>query len=291
MSFTGPTRSWIESRLSLIIVLFAATFIASARSQEVEDVSPSVSLLRTARVVILIGEDEYQTWETLPAFAASELRPPAYDVRLVHEDPGDKHLFPNLIGTLRNADLLVVSVRRRALPQEQLEAIRTHLNTGKPLIGLRTASHAFAVRGADRQVLIDHPERAEWASFDAEVLGGNYTGHHGAGPITVLRPVPAAARHPVLAGFPVTAVSDDGLFESVASLYRTSPLATGATPLLTGKIPGQPPEPVAWTHSYGPQKARVFYTSLGHPQDFKNPVFRRLLLNAIGWALDRPVTP
>jgi type 1 glutamine amidotransferase len=291
MHFAGPSRRWIKSRLRVVVVLLAAAFIASARSQEVQDRSPPDPALRTARLVILIGEDEYQTWETLPTFAASELRPPTYDVRLVHEDPSDKHLFPDLIEALRDADLLVVSVRRRALPREQLDAIRTHLNTGKPLIGLRTASHAFAVRGADRQVLIDHPERAEWAAFDAEVLGGNYTGHHGAGPVTVVRPVPAAARHPVLAGLPVTADPDERLFESVASLYRASPLAATATPLLTGKISGQPAEPVAWTHSYGPQMARVFYTSLGHAQDFENPLFRRLLLNAIAWALDRSISP
>ena len=55
--------------------------------------------------------------------------------------------------------------------------------------------------------------------------------------------------------------------------------------LLVGTIPGKEPEPVAWTNTY--KKSRVFYTSLGHPDDFANPQFRRLLVNAISWTLDK----
>jgi type 1 glutamine amidotransferase len=64
-------------------------------------------------------------------------------------------------------------------------------------------------------------------------------------------------------------------------------LENGTTPLLMGTIPGAPPEPVAWTHTYGSEQARVFYTSLGHPDDFKNAEFRRLLLNGVEWAIAR----
>jgi hypothetical protein len=71
------------------------------------------------------------------------------------------------------------------------------------------------------------------------------------------------------------------------SLYKVSPLEKGTTPLLTGSIPGQPPEPIAWTHTYGPKRARIFFTSFGHPDDFKNAEFRRLLSNGIAWALGK----
>jgi len=57
--------------------------------------------------------------------------------------------------------------------------------------------------------------------------------------------------------------------------------------LLTGTIPNKEAEPVAWTNIY--KKARVFYTSLGHPDDFNNPQFRRLLINAVFWAMNKPV--
>ena len=58
-------------------------------------------------------------------------------------------------------------------------------------------------------------------------------------------------------------------------------------PLLVGTIPGEASEPIAWTNTYGPKRARIFYTSMGDPDDFKNPEFRRLLLNSIAWALNR----
>jgi type 1 glutamine amidotransferase len=56
--------------------------------------------------------------------------------------------------------------------------------------------------------------------------------------------------------------------------------------LVIGSIPGRPEEPVAWVHAYGPKQARVFYTSLGHPDDFGQASFRRLLLNGLNWALE-----
>jgi len=56
---------------------------------------------------------------------------------------------------------------------------------------------------------------------------------------------------------------------------------------LLGSIPEQTPEPVAWVNQCG--KARVFYTSLGHPEDFQDASFRRLLANGILWSLDKPV--
>ena len=74
-------------------------------------------------------------------------------------------------------------------------------------------------------------------------------------------------------------------FTGQGSLYKTSPLAASARPLLMGKIPGHPAEPVAWVNLVG--TSRVFYTSLGHPGDFDNASFRRLLRNAVFWALNR----
>ncbi|MCP5519905.1 MAG: ThuA domain-containing protein, partial [Verrucomicrobiales bacterium] len=53
----------------------------------------------------------------------------------------------------------------------------------------------------------------------------------------------------------------------------------------------EPAEPVAWTRLYGPKQARVFYTSLGHPDDFKEAGFRRLLLNGVLWAMHERVPP
>lgn len=234
---------------------------------------------RRPKVVCVIGEDEYKTWETLPEFAERDLRWRGLDVRIVQADPANKHHFPGLVEAVGDADLVVVSIRRRALPKEQLDALRAHLAAGKPLLGIRTASHAFAPRGEDVN------QGDAWPGFDPDVLGGNYQGHHGSGPRATISLAPGAEKNPILTG-----VRIEGLVSS-GSLYRVNPLARGTTPLLLGSVPDKPAEPVAWTHSFGPARARVFYTSLGHPDDFKEAAFRRLLLNGILWSMDRPIPP
>jgi nicotinamidase-related amidase/type 1 glutamine amidotransferase len=231
------------------------------------------------QAVFLIGEDEYKTWETLPLFAKKDLTWRGVQVSLVQQSSADKNQFPGLIDALRDADVLLVSVRRRALPAEQINAIRAHLEAGKALVAIRTASHAFAPRGKDAEA------GASWETFDPEVLGGNYAGHHGAGARTAIAPAPGAENHSILTGIDLSQLVGHG------SLYKVSPLSSSATPLLIGSIPQQPAQPVAWTHRFGKNKARVFYTSLGHPDDFRESMFRRLLLNAILWSVEQPIPP
>lgn len=239
---------------------------------------------RRPRVVLWIGEDEYRTAETLPRFAAQELAWRGLETAVVAEDPARKHHFPGLVEALRGADLVVLSTRRRALAPAELTALRAHPDAGKPLVGLRTASHAFAPRGED-QARAGAEGLVAWPEFDAQVLGGNYRGHYGAGPPTRLRTAPGAEGHPVLTGVRAEDWTGHG------SLYRCGPPAADATVLLWGEIPGEPAEPVAWVRRYGPRQARIFYTSLGHPEDFAEAGFRRLLLNGLLWALDQPVPP
>lgn len=229
-----------------------------------------------AKLVIMIGEDEYHTWETLPAFATSDLEPQGHKVTIIHADKADKNSFPGIEAALRDADLLLISVRRRTPPREQLDAVRAFVAGGKPVIGIRTASHAFALRPKDK---VADARLEVWQEFDAEVLGGNYTNHHRGEDKTIVTAAPGAEAHAILAGIKLTELVGHG------TLYKNTPLAATATPLLVGTIPNQPSEPIAWTHQFGPHKARVFYTSLGHADDFKDSAFRRLMMNAIGWAL------
>lgn len=231
------------------------------------------------KVVFLIGEDEYKTWDTLPVFAEKFVDWRGLETAVIQQNPDDKHDFPGLNDALKDADLLVVSVRRRGLAKEQLDAVRAHLNRGRPLVGLRTTSHAFDPRGADANI------GTAWPEFDAEVLGGNYTGHHGHGPVTKTLLPADAALHPILTGVNVDALDGHG------SLYKAGPLKPGATPVLLGAIEGKPSEPVAWVNTFGPRDARIFYTSFGHEDDFADPQFRRLLLNGILWSLNQPIPP
>jgi type 1 glutamine amidotransferase len=224
------------------------------------------------KLVMLIAEQEYETATTLPAFATAQL---AKEFRVVTVTgsiaPGANALDP--IGEVADADVLLVSVRRRTPPEAQLAAIRRHVAAGKPVVGLRTASHAFAL-GRGQKLAAGN---ADWPAWDAEVLGGNYANHHGAGPkTTVTLAANARADHPILRGVNLPFTSD-------SSLYKNTPLRPGAQALLTGTIPGQPAEPIAWVFTRQ-DGGRTFYTSLGGPGDFNDPAFVRLLRNGIMWA-------
>ena len=231
---------------------------------------------QAANLVFMIGEDEYLTWETLPAFAKSDVEPAGHKVTIIHADSADKNNFPGIVEALKDADLLLVSVRRRTPLKDQLDAVRAYLATGKPLLGIRTASHAFALRPGDK---VADDQHANWQEFDPEVLGGSYSNHHKGEDKTICTVSAGAESHDILKGITIGEIIGNG------TLYKNTPLAKTATPLLIGTIPNQPAEPVAWTHSFGPKQAKVFYTSLGHVGDFKEPAFRKLMMNAIAWAL------
>jgi len=229
----------------------------------------------------MIGEEEYHTWETLPEFAKADLEPLGYRTTFIVADAADKNSFPGLVDALRDADLLFLSVRRRTPQAAQLDAVRAYLASGRPLVGIRTACHAFIVQGdrpADRKL-------EDWPEFGPDVIGSHYTRHFNDAPMAKIAVAPGAEGHPILRGLSAAALG------GATTLYSVNPLAEGAVPLLLTAIPGHPVETVAWTHDYGPNRARIFYTQLGAPNDFQNPEFRRFLVNSVAWALGRSGTP
>lgn len=233
---------------------------------------------RRPHVAIVMAEDEYQTEQTLPKFAAQELGK-EFQVSLVFGDEKDRTNIPGL-EVLDQADVVLLSVRRRTLQKEQLDIVRKFVADGKAVVGIRTTSHAFALRGD-----ATGPEGTDmWPQFDAEVLGGNYQLHHKVGPQVVLSLADKSEGHPIFRGV------DPAEFVSFSSLYLNSPLQPNAKPLLIGTIPDKAPEPVAWTHT-SPGGGRVFYTSLGGVKDFEQPQFRRFLANGIRWAAGLDVNP
>jgi type 1 glutamine amidotransferase len=211
-------------------------------------------------IVLISGEFEYKSAETLPLF--KRFLETNYDFNCIYLERTQGEDIPGL-DALEKADLVLLFARRMTLPENQLGKIKRYVESGKPLIGLRTASHAFE----------------NWKEWDHDVLGGNYHNHHSNELVATIKTVPEAARHPILKGV-------EKEFVAGGSLYRNAPLPASSTVLLTGSVTNFPTEPVAWTHSY--KGARIFYTSLGHPKDFENPSFRRLLINAIFWTLNRP---
>jgi hypothetical protein len=233
------------------------------------------------RIVFMIGEDEYHTWETLPEFAKSDLEPLGYRTAVIQAEAADKNNFPGLASALRGADLLFLSVRRRTPPIAQLDAVRTYLDSGRPLVGIRTACHAFLLVGAKPT----DPKLEAWPEFGPEVIGSHYTRHYPDALIATVTVASGAESHSILRGVSAAALGGN------ASLYAVSPLAEGAVPLLVTTVPGYPSEAIAWTHAYGANRARIFYTQLGVPKDFQNPAFRQLLVNGVAWALGKSGTP
>ncbi len=234
----------------------------------------------TERVVFIIAENEYDAANTLPEFA-TELED-VYGLECEIVQGGDNDI-PGM-EVLENADLAVIYVRRQVLRAEQMKYLRDYVASGKPVVGIRTASHAFSLNQEKPPAGL-----TDWPEFDRDVLGGNYHMHHGNkgadDPFTYVWVKEGMESHAILAGVPA------GEFRVPSWLYKTSPLAKTATVLMMGRVGDRKPfEPVTWTniHTGG---GRVFYTSLGHPDEFKMRVFRRLLTNGIFWALDKKMPP
>ena len=135
--------------------------------------------------------------------------------------------------------------------------IRRYVEAGKPVVGIRTASHAFDARGKAPQ------GHAEWPTFDPDVLGGHYTGHHA----NDLKPRVTDGQgrrgpsHPRGRETP---------FTGQGSLYKTSPLAASARALLVGEIPGHPAEPVAWVNLVGTRRGLLHLA--GPSRRFREPL-------------------
>ena len=242
----------MNQRLSLLFTLCLALTASAA--------APS----KKPTIVLVSGEYEYHSAETLPVF--KKFLEANYSLNCVYLARPAATNDQTIAGleALEKADLAVIFIRRMTLPEEQLARFRKFADAGKPIVGIRTASHSFQ----------------NWKEWDHDVLGGNYQNHYAGNLMPVIRVVPEAAGHAILKGVPAE-------FKTSGSLYKNAPLPAGSTPLLMGTIEGKPTEPVAWTHSY--KGGRVFYTSLGHPADFEVPAFRQLIVNAIYFGLGQPV--
>jgi type 1 glutamine amidotransferase len=225
-------------------------------------------------IVFLISEDpnNYEAHLTIPQFADFLKKQNGFEVTVI-QGKGDHQAFefPGL-EVLSEADLLVVFFRRVALPKEQLNSIKQFLKQGKPLVGIRTANHAFSVMEG---TIPDGYQ--DWWGFVPEILGSENRGYGPTEAGTEVDIFPGSENHFILKGV------DPFPWHSEGNVYYASPLLDkDADVLLTGKA-GEKTEPVAWTRKAG--KSRVFYTSLGYPKDFEIPQFRQILSNGILWAL------
>lgn len=226
-------------------------------------------------ILFLISEDphNYEAHKTIPRFAKMLNREHDFETTVI---PGEGELtsfhFPGLTEAISEADLLVIFFRRIALPDDQLEAIQTFLQSGNPLVGIRTANHAFSVRDSDGTMPDGY---SDWWGFVSDILGVENQGY---GPVEIgtrVNIVSELEDHPVLNG-------QRTQWHSTGNVYHNELLDENATVLMTGTVEDQV-EPITWTRYAG--ESRIFYTSLGHPADFGVSYYRELLVNGIKWGL------
>lgn len=246
-------------------------------------------------IAFVIAENEYHANQTLPAFAHELLLTKGVNCEFALGKPeytGEGiHNIENL-QILKDADLTVIQVRRRALPSAQMSLIKEYANSGKPILGLRTASHAFnanqvvpnsggGVASATGKVseFLD-----QWPEFDKEVLGGNYVGHYGQMKVgIVFSVVPGMENHPLFKG--VSPEDFTGPVITLHTLYENRPLrSSNIQVLLLGAIPDKPVEPVLWINNR--EKGKVIYTSMGHWSDWRIEKFRKIMFNSVDFLLN-----
>ncbi len=274
------------------------------------------------KVVLVSGDEEYRSEEALPQLGRILAKHHGFNcVVLFAIDPKTGEINPNVnnnipgLENLADADLMIIATRFRNLPPEQMAHIDGYLKKGKPVIGLRTATHAFNMDGKHPYARYGNgypgngAEKA-WADggFGRMVLGEKWINHHGnhGSEATRGRMAPGAGDHPILTG-----VKDGAVFGPTDVYGVRLPLPGDSQPLLLGEVvagmkpedpavagkKNQPMMPVAWTKTYtapgGDAKGRVFTTTMGSSTDLVNEPFRRLLVNAAYWATgnESKITP
>jgi type 1 glutamine amidotransferase len=238
-------------------------------------------------VVFVTGDHEYSSEATMPLIAA-ELEK-NYGIRaVVLKSSPDQNAEENIPGLeiLQEADLAVFFLRWRRLPADQVKFIDDYLKSGKPRMGFRTSTHSF-----------NYPkghELEKWNAFGERAFGAppGWGGtaahtHYGHESTTDVSVIAEAAKHPVLTGVEKT-------FHVNSWLYKVLPdyPVKGTKWLLMGKSVNPNAaaieNPVAWTWLTETNQ-RVFFTTLGHPEDFQLEPVQRLTINAIHWTLGLPV--
>ncbi|MCY3970557.1 MAG: ThuA domain-containing protein [Acidobacteria bacterium] len=257
------------------------------------------------KVVLIAGDEEYRSEEAMPMLGKLLSVRHGFECVVLFSidaetgaiDPEEQTNIPGL-EALDDADLMVIATRFRELPDQQMKHIVDYVESGRPIVGLRTATHAFAY-----QRNLDSPY-AHWSfrseswpgGFGQQVLGDTWINHHGRHGQESTRGVvaPGAADHPILRGV------DD--VWGPTDVYGLRNLGDDANVLLLGAVlagmsPDDPPVdgpkndpmvPIAWTRSYtgaGGKTARVVTTTMGASTDFESEGLRRLLVNAVYWGL------
>jgi type 1 glutamine amidotransferase len=252
------------------------------------------------RIVLVSGDEEYRSEQMMPELARILARRHGFDCTVLFAiDPRDGTINPNYtsnipgLEALDSADLLILFTRFRDLPDAQMKHFVDYVGSGRPIVAIRTATHAFDLKSSATYRRYSWDSK-EWdGGFGRQILGETWIAHHGRHAVESTRGVfaPDAAGHPILRGI------RDGEIWAPSDVYKVRlPLPAGTQPLVLGEIlqgmkesdaavqdaRNSPMMPVAWTRT---GSRRVFTTTMGSAQDLLNEAFRRLVVNAAYWAL------
>ncbi len=259
-------------------------------------------------IVLISGDDEYRSEEALPQLAKILSTHHGFKCTVLFAiDPKDGTIKPdyqeNIPGleALKTADLAIFFLRFRNLPDDQMKLVVDYVESGKPIMGLRTATHSFDLRSSKTFGKYTWAGREEgWdGGFGRQVLGETWVSHHGNHGSQSCRGIiaPGQADSPILRGI------KDGDIWGPTDVYGVRlPLPGDSKPLVMGQVlvgmksddkpldgdKNNPMMPIAWTKSYkgsSGKVSRVFTTTMGASLDLLNEGVRRLLVNATYWSL------
>ncbi|MBX3450157.1 MAG: ThuA domain-containing protein [Planctomycetaceae bacterium] len=257
-------------------------------------------------IVLVSGDDEYRSEEACPQLAKILSKHHGFRCTVLFAiNPETGEIQPdyqkNIPGleALKTADLMICFLRFRNLPDEQMKHIVDYVESGRPIIGLRTATHAFNLDAKSAYKDWTWTSKDWDGGFGRQVLGETWISHHGSHGSQSTRGLaaPGQENHPILTGLKSGDIWGDTDVYGV-----TLPLPGDSQPIVLGQIlqgmkPNDPPlegpkndpmMPVAWTKTYtGPsgKTARIFTTTMGAASDLVSPGTRRMIVNACYWGL------
>ena len=257
-------------------------------------------------IVLVSGDEEYRSEEALPQLGKILAKHHGFKCTVLFAidkkdgtiNPNERSNIPGL-EALEDADLLVIFTRFRDLPDDQMKHLVEYIESGRPIIGLRTSTHAFDIKGSPTYKQYTWTSKEFDGGFGRQVLGETWINHHGSHGSQSTRGIIVDGRekHPILQGI------EDGDIWGPTDVYGVRlPLPQTCEPLVLGQVlKGMQPDddpvdgkqnspmmPVAWTKIYKTESgktARVFTTTMGASQDLESEGVRRLLVNASYWAL------
>ena len=177
-------RSRLSAPVLVALILMTASLqqgCTISRAQKSEDCKSVAK-----KIVLVAGDEEYRSEETLPQFARILEAHHGFDCTVLFPiDPKDGTVNPGVndnipgLEALESADLLVLFTRFRDLPDDQAKHLIGYIESGRPIVAMRTATHAFFMKKHKTYAQYSWNNK-EWdGGFGRQVLGETWVAHHG----------------------------------------------------------------------------------------------------------------